>query len=459
LFLIAVAPFPLMQKLALFCGFWALTLFPANVLVSPVILSYLPAPANVGRIVSRAERAPLHAWIAALLSRIAPLCHGPGSWKTGAALVIAVAVGGISVTRLAVGNEQEGTSLLWPNSDYNRAARELNSHFPGMNTLEIVFEGSSASAMRRSEAVFAMRELQRQIESEPNPPPATLSFADYLPEINRLFNGGNPKWLPLDRDERKLQGVVNGLLFGSNTKNLSQVVDLELRNGTVTVWLKDLKAETIDRALAQARRAMAAIGENQRGFRILLGSGVAALQKAVNERIATYEWTIGALVLLVMFITCSLAYRSVIASLILLIPVGTANLLLAACMLALGISLDVNTLPVMAIGIGIGIDYGIYLLSRLREEARGQPDTGVVIQNSVTTTGKAVFFTATIVLIGLLPWYALSNLKFQADMGLLLAVVMIINMGSALVVVPFLVSLTRRRFAFGNAWKAEEREW
>jgi predicted RND superfamily exporter protein len=128
-------------------------------------------------------------------------------------------------------------------------------------------------------------------------------------------------------------------------------------------------------------------------------------------------------------------------------------------MLALGISLDVNTLPVMAIGIGIGIDYGIYLLSRLREEARGRPDIGVVIQNSVTTTGKAVFFTATIVLIGLLPWYALSNLKFQADMGLLLAVVMIINMASALVVVPFLVSFTSRRFAFGNAGKAEEREW
>jgi predicted RND superfamily exporter protein len=103
-------------------------------------------------------------------------------------------------------------------------------------------------------------------------------------------------------------------------------------------------------------------------------------------------------------------------------------------------------LPITAIGIGVGIDYGIYLVSRLREEFSRNVPLSTVIQNSVTTTGKAIFFTATVVLVGLLPWYFLSNLKFQADMGLLLALVMITNMLVALTVVPLLVNLIKPRF-------------
>ena len=130
---------------------------------------------------------------------------------------------------------------------------------------------------------------------------------------------------------------------------------------------------------------------------------------------------------------------------ILLVPVSLASFLLAGCMVLLGISLDVNTLPVTAIGVGIGIDYGIYLLSRLGEEFSDNREWSEVIRGAVTTTGKAIFFTATVVLIGLLPWY-MSNLKFQADMGLLLALVMLINMVIALIVVPLLTYYLEPRF-------------
>jgi uncharacterized protein len=133
------------------------------------------------------------------------------------------------------------------------------------------------------------------------------------------------------------------------------------------------------------------------------------------------------------------------------IPVGVANLLLASCLWVLGISVDINTLPVTAIGIGIGIDYGIYLLSRLREEAAGGAGIGEAIERSVMTTGKAIFFTAAVVTVGLLPWYWLSELRFQADMGLLLAMVMLINMLVALVAVPLLMYVFRPRFLLGIA--------
>ncbi|MEQ8740817.1 MAG: MMPL family transporter, partial [Hoeflea sp.] len=148
----------------------------------------------------------------------------------------------------------------------------------------------------------------------------------------------------------------------------------------------------------------------------------------------------------VIFVTCSIAYRSAVAGILLLIPVNLSNLFLGAVMTEMGIGLDVNTLPIAAIGVGVGIDYGIYLLSRIYEEYQLRKDMAQAILTAVTTTGKAIFFTATIVLIGILPWYFLSELKFLADMGLLLVMVMLINMVIALIVVPLLVWLIRPRF-------------
>jgi predicted RND superfamily exporter protein len=112
----------------------------------------------------------------------------------------------------------------------------------------------------------------------------------------------------------------------------------------------------------------------------------------------------------------------------------------------MGIGLDVNTLPITAIGVGVGIDYGIYLLSRICEEYNSSEDVGLSIERAIATTGKAIFFTATIVLIAILPWYFLSGLKFLADMGLLLVMVMLINMLVALVLLPLEIWLVKPRF-------------
>jgi len=98
--------------------------------------------------------------------------------------------------------------------------------------------------------------------------------------------------------------------------------------------------------------------------------------------------------------------------------------------------------------VGVGIDYGIYLLSRICEEYHAHnQDLGAAITSSLTTTGKAIMFTASIMLIGIVPWYFLSDLKFMADMGLLLAAIMLINMVLALIVLPLLVWIVKPKFA------------
>ena len=294
---------------------------------------------------------------------------------------------------------------------------------------------------------MTLQALQHFMENSTAPPRATLSFADYLAEANRLFNGGDPRWLPLDPRARAISAAATGAMMGSSAKNFGHVLSDDAQHATVSLWYRDNKQETVDGALAAAASAVEAVHIDHPGFRVRLGSGIIALQEAVNRVIARYQWLVLAAVNLMIFIMCALAYRSFVAGLLLLVPVNLANEAMIAAMHLLGVGLDVNSMIVAAIGIGVGIDYGIYLLSRICEEFQARhSDWAAAIDAALRTTGKAILYTASIMTLGILPWYLLSGLKFVADMGLLLMVIMGINMVLALVVLPLLVWWLRPQF-------------
>lgn len=450
LFLIAIAPIPTMERFAVFCGFWALMLVPSGVFLTPLLLSIMPEPKNVKQIIGiDAEHGGFHAGVKHLLQRVSRVSYGGPAKITTVVVVVLFAFSVFKMLQIKIGNPVEGSNLLWSDSEYNVAVSKINGHFPGLNTLEIIFEVKEEEQerlLKQADTIFKMNALQRLVESDESPPVATLSFADYLPEANRLFSGGNPKWGPLDNNDQAVSAAGGAVLFGSSPKAFSHVTDFVQQNGTVSLWYKDNTQETVDVALEQVRSALDEIGIDHEKFKIRLGSGTIALQQSINDTVDKYQYYILAALNVVILITCSWAYRSIVAGFLLLIPVNMANCFLAAAMVYMGIGLDVNTLPIAAIGIGVGIDYGIYLLSRICEEYHDQRDYGLAILSSVATTGKAIFFTATIVLIGILPWYFMSELKFLADMGLLLVMVMLINMVIALVVVPLLVWLIKPKF-------------
>ena len=462
--LIIVAPIPAMERFAIFCGFWALILFPTNVLLSPLMLSLLPEPKNAAAITG-ADKGGGRFWHRAIhntLAAIATLSHGFRGKVTAVVTLVLVVVSIGQVMQIKVGNPVEGTSLLWEDSEYNLAVGAINQNFAGLNTLEVIFEAKDSNnpsrVARQADTVFSMLALQRNLEKQENPPVATLSFADYLPEANRLFSGGNPKWSPLDRDQQAVTAASGAVMIGTGPKAFLHVTDFVQQNATVSLWYKDNKQETVDVALQQAAAAVESIGVDHDAFTVRLGSGTIALQQSINDTVDDYQWVILGLLNLVILATCSYAYRSVLAGILLLIPVNISNLLLGAVMVQLGIGLDVNTLPITAIGVGVGIDYGIYLLSRICEEFSEREDHGKAIDRAVATTGKAILFTATIVLIAILPWYFLSDLKFLADMGLLLVMVMLINMVIALVVIPLEVWFVRPKFLASKDLMVLERE-
>jgi len=446
---VALAPIPAMWRHALFCGLWALWLIPTGVVLISLLLASLPAPPDVRRLTGQGERG-LHRRFRDMLGALALLSTGARVAPTAAGVLLLGLAATWTAQQIEVGNPVEGSNLLWPDSEFNTAVRAVNANFPGVNTLEIVLEAKDPDnpdwVAQQVDTVFTLSALQRRMELSAAPPRASLSFADYLAETNRLFHGGDPRWLPLDPRPAAISAAAVGAMMGTSAKNFSHVVSDDLQHATVSLWYADNTQRTVDAALAAAHAAVAAVGADHAAFRVRLGTGIIALQEAVNRVIARYQHRVIALVNLMVFATCALAYRSWVAGLLLLAPVNLANQALLAAMHLLGVGLDVNSMIVAAIGVGVGIDYGIYLLSRIREEYAVRASWDGAIDAALRTTGKAILFTAAIMVLGIAPWYFMSGLKFVADMGLLLMAVMAINMVLALVVLPLLVRLVQPAF-------------
>ncbi len=441
---VAAAPIPAMWRHAVFCGMWAVWLIPTGVVLISLLLYSLPPPKNVEDLVGHGRVGGVHHRIQNLLGGIAAITTGPLARWTTAVVVVGAVLAVYTASQIRIGNPVEGTNLLWEDSDFNTAVRAINDHFPGVNTLEIVLEAKNPKTeawnVSRASTVMTMLDLQRLLEASDPPPRATLSFNDYLRESNRLFQGGSPKWLPLDDRDRAVNAATIGVMMGSGAKNYAHVVDDTMQHATVSLWYPDNKQETVDQALAAAREAISRARVDTEHTRVRLGTGTIALQEAVNIVVDRFHWVMIGMLNLAIFFLCSFAYRSFLAGVILLVPVNLSHQAMVATMHLLGVGLDVNSLIVAAIGVGVGIDYGIYLLSRMCEEfqARNEDWAGAITE-ALRTTGKAILFTATIMAVGIMPWYFMSGLKFLADMGMLLVVIMSINMVMALLVLPLLV--------------------
>jgi predicted RND superfamily exporter protein len=172
------------------------------------------------------------------------------------------------------------------------------------------------------------------------------------------------------------------------------------------------------------------------------------VQAAVNETLTEYQLLTLGLSLLVVFIFCSVMFQSFVAGLIILAPLLLSNVLAFTFMVLNNppLPLTTATLPVASIGIGLGVDYGIYLVSRIIEEYKNTgKDFPEIIAVSMRTTGKAIIYIATTLICGIIFWF-FSKMMFQALMGLLLAIILTLNMLGALLVIPSLVLIFKPKF-------------
>jgi hypothetical protein len=187
-------------------------------------------------------------------------------------------------------------------------------------------------------------------------------------------------------------------------------------------------------------------GQWAEGTSYALASGLMGVLGASNAEVegsnnATLVASFTAIFLMIL-----ISYRSFGIALLLCVSLGTATLVSLAYMYFANIGFDVNTLPVQALGVGVGVDYGLYLMDRVVQERRRGHGPDDSLRIAITTTGMAVFFTGSTLVGGIIFWYFISSLRFAADMALLLSVVLGVNMVGAILLVPTFASLFKPRF-------------
>jgi hypothetical protein len=183
-----------------------------------------------------------------------------------------------------------------------------------------------------------------------------------------------------------------------------------------------------------------------RGVQFVMAGGIMGILAAINDEVERSHIANITLLLFVIFVLHSVTYKSMISGGIILLQLATATLLSLAYMAVRGVGLNINTLPVQSVGVGIGVDYAIYIVDRIRQECVDTQDIDEAVRRAVRTTGMAVSFTATTIVGGIFLW-AFSNLRFQAEMAQLLVILMIINMLGAITVVPAFYSILRPKVA------------
>jgi predicted RND superfamily exporter protein len=218
----------------------------------------------------------------------------------------------------------------------------------------------------------------------------------------------------------------------------------DYRNATVTLYYRGYSNAVAKHALTTAEKFIEAHPQEMVTFR--LAGGLIGILAAVNEEIEnSYQLNLY-LVLLTIFILSYLTYRSVLGALIVMLPSIIAQPLTEAVMHLWGIDMNISSLPVAAVGIGIGIDYGYYVLSRIVEEYGECRDFDLANEQTLMTTGRAIFFTGTTLVASVILW-VFFPMKFQAEMALLLALILIFHVVGALIFIPATVSLLKPRFA------------
>src|SRR5579872_1192505 len=448
LYMTVLAPIPVVQKLGILCGTWSLLLIPSVVMLTPCLLAVLPPPKDVSVFITHEVRSISTHLIEPVQAVVAKLVE-PG-WRIGTLAVIIVL--GAVVLHLsslrAIGNTTVGSPLLWPNSEFNQAEAEINKNLAGTVTLNVVWEGKVPHALKYPETFQSMQDFQRNIEAM-HGAYGTLSISDYLRATNRLIRGGDPGWLPVDLKEREVANDLFWTLTGHSLEDVAILATANMQSGDVILWYKDLRSTTVNAAMAAVHKALEPILKHpSKVYHIRMAAGSIALQYAMDQVVVQSNWRILVYLLAAIFVMCVVTYSSAVAALMLLVPLAFAQFSTDAVMYMRGLGLDVNTQPVVAVGLGVGIDYGIYLISRMCDEFQrvGDGDVQGAVMRAILTTGEATFFVAFTMIAGVLPWYFFSNLAFLADMGWMLAWVMLFNCILAMVVLPIEVVFIKPKF-------------
>ncbi|MGI5310310.1 efflux RND transporter permease subunit [Rheinheimera sp. WS51] len=337
--------------------------------------------------------------------------------------------------QLKIGDLHAGAPALHEDSTYNQDTFLITDRFAiSVDYLNVMVE-SIPSACTEHSIMKKVDDFQWLMSNVPGVQ-STVSLASVSKTINAAFNEGNVKWRVLPRNTQSL------VQASSRVETSTGLLNADCSVMPVMLFLEDHKAETLERVVQAAKEYSIQFNDDKTQFK--LASGPAGVMAATNEAVAEAQqpmmWYVyGAVTLL-----CLISFRSIRATVSVIVPLYVVSVLATALMTKLQIGLTVSTLPVIALGVGIGVDYGIYILSNMIQSLREGAPLREAYYQALKERGSAVLFTAVTLAIGVSTW-VFSALKFQVDMGILLTFMFVVNMLGAIVVLPAIAAFLWRK--------------
>jgi len=333
-----------------------------------------------------------------------------------------------------IGTLQAGAPELRPDARFNRDAQSIGASYDvGLDWLSVAFEAPPDSCDN-----VAIGAYQERFAWWMQPVPGVLSvvsFSSLLRQYNEGYNEGNPKMsvVPIDSGNYSALAVEISRIPGTMRKDCSMTA--------AHIYLADHKATTINGVIAAVKDFRAKYPMD--GVKIRLASGNAGVLAAINDEIEHSELPMMLYVYATIVLLVFVAYRDLRAVLACCLPLTIGTFIGYWFMKELDIGLTVATLPVMVLAVGIGVDYAFYIYNRLQLHLANGLGIVEAFEHAILEVGTATIFTAITLAAGVVTW-SFSSLKFQADMGKLLAFMFIVNMVMAITVLPaFAVWLER----------------
>jgi len=444
-----VIDIPVIKDLALTASFGVAVLIVTNLILIPVLLSYVGVSDAAAKRALHAESdAARERGFGRLFAVLGRLVETKGATAAVLASAALLAAGYAASTRLKIGDLDAGAPELRADSRYNRDNAYVTGHYTlSSDTFAVIVKTGKEGCLEYRTLIEADR-LAWALQQVPGVQ-TTASLANAVRQITAGSNEGSPKWLTIARN----QDVLN---YGAQQASVNNpdLFNTDCSVMPVIAYLSDHRAETLDRVVAAADSFATEHGVPERRF--LLAAGSAGIEAATNIVVRKAWVQMLLLVYAAVIVLCFITFRSWRAVVVAVVPLVITSVLCEALMVVLGIGVKVATLPVIALGVGIGVDYALYLLSvQLAQQRLGVP-LAEAYRRALRFTGKVVVLVGVTLAAGVATWAA-SPIKFQADMGILLAFMFVLNMVGAVVLIPalsrFLLSdkVTHARFAIPAA--------
>jgi uncharacterized protein len=324
-----------------------------------------------------------------------------------------------------------------------RHLEEIEKHFEGTVSMTILWKGDQGSA-RTVGLVQHVAALEDEIGRDPIVL-RTASLADLVKSLHKTFNPDDPTPYRVPDD----QELVAQLMFLGESPAFERFTDRALSKALLVAYLRTDDSAKVG-PLVRHVQAWVAAHPPPSGVKVLVAGGVGPTVLAVNEHTTHGKLLNMLVVLAVIYLVSSIMLRSATGGLYVVSPIVATIAILFGVLGWTGIRLDMGSASVIAMAAGIGADYAIYFLYRLREERARLDSDAAAVGAALHTSGRAVVFVAASIGAGF------AVLGFSKYLGLwlfgtLMPTAMAVSCLAALSIMPVLVLRMRPAFVFGPA--------